>query len=312
MSDVSVEQHIITTRDKKSLTASLYRPIASNGTAVLIAPAMGVKQSYYRHYASFLAEKGFIVLSFDYRGVGLSLNGNLWAYEANLLQWGAEDLQAMMAWLLRHYPNHKLAVVGHSIGTKIVGLSRSNQHVKSLLGISSGNIYWRLWPLYKQPLLFIFWYILVPLSIYAMGYFPANIFGLGEELPRGVGHDWARMAKNRYSVLSMYGGSENDHFADFTGYFNLYTFSDDNFLPKRAGDELLNYYPNAQNKQHRRINPASIGQKAIGHLGFFRPNMRDSLWEESANWLCEPQSQSHLEAVEIMSPLRNNEVTQTG
>lgn len=312
MSDVSVEQHTITTRDKTSLTAILYCPIASNGIAVLIAPAMGVKQSYYRHYANFLAEQGFIALTFDYRGVGQSLTGKLWGYQANLLQWGAEDLQAMLAWLLRQYPNHNISVVGHSLGTKILGLARSNHRVKTLLGISSANVYWRLWPWHRQAFLFIFWYLLVPISTYALGYFPGNIFGLGEKLPREVGNDWARMAKNRYSLISIYGGTEHDHYAEFRGNFVLYTFSDDSLIPKRAGDELLTYYPNVQNKQHRRINPLSIGEEAIGHLGFFRAKMRDSLWQETADYLAEPQSQSLLPEP-ILSPILNtNEATQLG
>jgi predicted alpha/beta hydrolase len=162
-----------------------------------------------------------------------------------------------------------------------------------------------------QPILFLFWYIIVPLSSYIMGYFPANIFGLGEKLPCEVGNDWARMARSRYSVLSMYRGTENDHFEQFKGSFTLYTYSDDHLIPKRAGDELLTYYLNAQNKQHRRINPADLGEKAIGHLGFFRAKMRDTLWQETADWLLEPQSQSHLQA-ESMPHLRTNEATQTG
>jgi predicted alpha/beta hydrolase len=292
LSSIRVEQHSITTRDKTALMATLYRPVEANQCAVLIAPAMGVKQSYYRHYATFLAEQGFVTLTFDYRGVGQSLKGKLWGYDASLLQWGVQDMQAMLAWLLRQYPNYELRVVGHSIGTKLLGLSRSSHRVTGLLGISSANIYWQLFPLYIQPLLLLLWYILLPISTYAMGYFPANFFGLGEKLPKDLGFDWARMARSRYSVLTMYGGTEDDHYADFTGNLILHTFSDDHMLTERAADELLDYYPNAQNKQHHRINPVDVGQKAIGHLSFFRPTMRDSLWQETAAWLLDPQIQT--------------------
>lgn len=307
MSDVPtirVEQHTITTRDKTSLAATLYRPKKNNGAMILIASAMGVKQNYYRHYATFLAEQGFITLTFDYRGVGDSLKGNLWGYQANLLQWGAEDMQAMLSWLLRQYPNHDLYVVGNSIGTKILGLTRSGHHVKGLLGISSANVYWRLWPLHMQPMLFLFWYILVPFSSYVMGYFPADIFGLGEKLPCEVGLDWSRMARSRYSVRTMYGETKDNHYAAFEGHFTLYTFSDDHLIPKHAADELLDYYPNAKNKHHRRITPAHVGQKAIGHLGFFRPNMREALWQESVDCLLKPQCQNLVQETEPISVLQ--------
>jgi len=311
MSDVSaihVEEHRITTRDNRSLIATLYRPPQNNGAVILIAPAMGVKQTYYRHYASFLAEQGFVTLTFDYRGIGQSLKDNLWSDKAGLLDWGAEDMQAMLSWLLRQYPNHDLFVIGHSIGAKILGLTRSGHRVKGLLGISSANVYWRLWPLYMQPYLFIFWYILLPLSTYAMGYFPSNIFGLGEKLPSGVGKDWSRMARSRYSVLTMYGETKDNHYAAFEGNFTLITFSDDSLIPNSAAaDELLDYYPNAKNKHHLRINPATVGQDKIGHLGFFRSKMRDALWQESVDYLLKPQSQNLVEDKETLPSLKPSE-----
>ncbi len=43
----------------------------SNGS-VIINPATGVAARYYHYYARFLAEHGFDVLTYDYRGIGLS------------------------------------------------------------------------------------------------------------------------------------------------------------------------------------------------------------------------------------------------
>ena len=33
------------------------------------------------------------------------------------------------------------------------------------------------------------------------------------------------------------------------------------------------------------IRPESVGAKKIGHFGFFRPEHRDTLWCEAADWL---------------------------
>ena len=60
----------------------------ATGTAlaqVVVAPAMGVLQSYYQQFASWLAEQGYGVTTFDYRGHGLSLQGPLRAARADLL-----------------------------------------------------------------------------------------------------------------------------------------------------------------------------------------------------------------------------------
>ena len=45
--------------------------------AALIMPATGVPQSYYAKYAAYLADRGFRVLTFDYRGIGRSGNGDV-------------------------------------------------------------------------------------------------------------------------------------------------------------------------------------------------------------------------------------------
>ena len=47
-------------------------PQARPAGAVVIAPATGVKATYYRRYAEFLAGHGFHAVTFDYRGVGES------------------------------------------------------------------------------------------------------------------------------------------------------------------------------------------------------------------------------------------------
>ncbi len=55
------------------LAGHLWR--ASNGDpigAVIVNPATGVLARYYHRYARFLAGHGFDVLTYDYRGIGLS------------------------------------------------------------------------------------------------------------------------------------------------------------------------------------------------------------------------------------------------
>ena len=33
------------------------------------------------------------------------------------------------------------------------------------------------------------------------------------------------------------------------------------------------------------IEPRQVGAAKIGHFGFFRPELRDTLWRDSADWL---------------------------
>ena len=47
---------------------------------------------------------------------------------------------------------------------------------------------------------------------------------------------------------------------------------------------LAQLYPNSR-WETRRLAPRELGEKHIGHFGFFRERFRASLWRESADWL---------------------------
>ena len=63
---------------------------------MLIVPAMGCAQDYYRAFATWLAAQGFLVATFDYRGIGLSRNRTLRGFKANIFDWARLDCAAMI------------------------------------------------------------------------------------------------------------------------------------------------------------------------------------------------------------------------
>ena len=63
--------------DEYRLNGMLFKPEEPNGRAVLVNSATGVRQEYYAKYATYLLERGFTVLTYDYRGIGRSLHGPL-------------------------------------------------------------------------------------------------------------------------------------------------------------------------------------------------------------------------------------------
>ncbi|MFC3159104.1 hypothetical protein ACFOEQ_11760 [Chryseobacterium arachidis] len=67
-----MEKLILTTRDHVSITAHLFLPEKSNQKLLLINSATGVKQQVYFSFARFFSENGFTVITYDYRGIGLS------------------------------------------------------------------------------------------------------------------------------------------------------------------------------------------------------------------------------------------------
>jgi len=287
---IRIENHSIITRDKTMLAATLYRPKDHNHHTVLISGAMGMPQRFYRHYATFLAEKGCVVLTFDFRGIALSKHqDSLWGYEATLTDWASQDLQAMLKWLQRQYPDATLTVVGHSLGGHLLGAAANITQVSAILGVSVQNTYWRNWSAVYQGAMFVFWFMILPILSYGMGYFPSRWFGLGEALPKKVALNWAQGASKKSGNKGLFHNTAHDHYAEFIGATRFYSFEDDGMMaPVKAVDAILDYYPNARQQERQHVIPKHHDVEAIGHSGFFRPKMRDTLWQESLDWLLNP------------------------
>lgn len=52
------------------LASYWYRPAGEPRGYLLIVPAMGVEQRFYAPFAAWLAERGYLAITFDYLGMG--------------------------------------------------------------------------------------------------------------------------------------------------------------------------------------------------------------------------------------------------
>jgi predicted alpha/beta hydrolase len=86
-------------RDGYRLGGTLFRPARDGERAALILPATGVPQAYYAKFAAFLAGRGFTVLTFDYRGIGRSLHGDVREVDARMRDWALLDAAAAFEFL---------------------------------------------------------------------------------------------------------------------------------------------------------------------------------------------------------------------
>src|SRR6266550_1590171 len=116
-------------RDGHRLGATLFRPASSNGRALQINAAAGVKQEYYAKFAGYLAERGFTVLTFDYRGIGRSLAGKVSQVVARMRDWALLDAAAAFRFL----PQSPVLIVGHSFGGQALGLLPEPERIAAAL-----------------------------------------------------------------------------------------------------------------------------------------------------------------------------------
>ncbi|HZE59128.1 MAG TPA: alpha/beta fold hydrolase [Burkholderiales bacterium] len=264
----------LTAADGYTLGAATF---GTTGRPVLVMPATGVPQSYYAKFALYLAERGFSVLTFDYRGIGRSKNGDLRTMTARMRDWALLDA----ATAFRHLSDDVL-VVGHSFGGQTIGLLSQPERIRGALLVGSQSGYWRNWPPLGQLWMWPTTHLGLDAVTRLFGYFPGSRLGFGEDLPPGVANEWASWCRNpRYLVGAL---GVDEAYARVRSPFRAYAISDDAFAPLPAVDALGRLYPNAR-WETRAVAPRQLGVDSIGHFGFFRERFRDSLWREAADWL---------------------------
>ena len=270
--------------DGYPLSARHWPAAGAASAVVVINPATAVRADYYHRYARFLSGQGFAVLTYDYRGIGESRQGNLRRWrQFGKFDWGRLDCEAALAWASRQYPDWPLHVVAHSIGGVLVGLAPSAARVQRIYSVGSQYAYWPDYGAGKAGM-WLRWHLLMPLLTAIFGYFPARRLGWHEDLPARAACEWAfRPAR----IEDSYPGQRDAVLASFAAVqadILAVGLSDDAFGTPAALRRLLAYYRNSC-RQHVVIAPADLGLPAIGHFAWFHERFRDTLWQESLVWL---------------------------
>ncbi len=268
----------IPARDGFQLAATVFQPDTPVQRTVVIAPATGVKRLLYHDFASYLAEQGLNVITWDWRGTGESRPASLRGFQANMRQWGTLDLASVIDWAEQKFPG-ELAAVGHSFGGQSLGMPDNRHLLKRIVSVTAGSGYFGLWPKSQRWKYRLLWYVLAPVLTKLFGYFPGKLLRIGEDLPAGVMRQWARWCRRP------------DYLRDVNGHATIqapllvYGFRDDPFAPPRAVDWLQKQYASAYPKQLRYLAPEQLGVSRIGHWRFFRKDYVPSIWAETAAWL---------------------------
>ena len=268
-------------RDGYRLGGMLYRPAGLCRGAVAIHAATGVPQGYYGAFAAFLASRGLLVLTFDYRGIGRSHPERLRGFRATMRDWAALDGAGALDELERQAAGAPLLAVGHSFGSNGFGVVDGVERYAAALFVGGQSGYWRHWRGHGATGMWFLTHVLLPVVSPLVGYFPSRLFGQGENLPAGVAVEWARWCRHPQYAK---GALDAPGYDRFGSPIRSYWMADDGYAPRPAAEALLHLYPRAPSEL-RAVHPGDIGAERIGHFGFFRDRFRDSLWDEGARWL---------------------------
>ncbi|WP_407527929.1 alpha/beta hydrolase family protein [Methylobacterium oryzisoli] len=274
-------------QDGYVLHGHLWRPDRGCGPlrgTVIVNPATGVLARYYHAYAAFLAGQGFLVLTYDYRGVGASRPTTLKGCGIRWRHWGERDLDAVIRWVHGRRAG-PIMTVGHSIGGFLLGFAESAGHVDRVLTVGAQFAYRRDYAARHRLRMTAKWHLVMPLLTSIVGYFPGRRLGWLEDLPAGVAYEWslrrARMEasyppRDRATILARFAAVRAPILAVGT--------TDDEFGTPSAIRRALAYYT-ASPRIQVQLTPAAVGATGVGHFGLFHARRSGTFWIDTVRWL---------------------------
>ncbi len=265
-------------QDGARLRGSLHHAREPVGIVVL-SGATAVPHGFYRRFAEALAGAGLSTLTYDYRGVGASRpRSGLSGYPATMSDWALRDLPAAVDWASARLGG-RVFLLGHSFGGQVAGLLPDPDRVASMVTVSSQSGYWRAQRGWQPLAVGLHMHLTVPLAARTLGYVPWSRVASGEDLPAGVGRQWAAWCRDPAYLL----GDPSlpvGRYAGFGAPVLAYSIEDDEWGSASSVRRMMRAYPNVT---YRHLVPAERGLGSVGHMGFFRPAAR-SLWGEVTDW----------------------------
>jgi len=273
------------TADGQTLAARCFTPSGSVvKRVVVIATALGVPQVFYWDHARWLTQHGCAVITFDWRGMGLSAPKALRGYHADLMDWAERDAPAVLDEAARRFPGVPISWFGHSMGGILFGAIPPHPAVDRVVTIAAGHGHrdWLARPLrYYVGLL---WHVAMPWSIRRHGYFAGRRLRAVGDLPAGVALQWRRWALHPDFVIGQ-GAKVREAYARVCTPMTVVMLTDDTLATNDGVRHLHAHYTHAP-QTHVRLRPRDHGVRRVGHFDFFRASCGKPMWPQALGWLC--------------------------
>lgn len=244
----------------------------------------GIPASRYRRFANFLSEFGVPVLTYDYRGIGLSRPAGLRGFAAGIEDWIEYDSAAAIAWLRELFPGDEIVGISHSIGALALGgaPNAGEQDRLVLIGPHTGYL-GDYRARYRLPMA-LMWHGIMPMLTWGLGYFPGRCLRLGDDLPARFAMQWAgrispRMRMPRAEIHRQRMHKLLANCAELERSALVVTITDDAFATPVGARRLLSYLPRLRGR-HIVFSPADANTDRLGHFGFFSERRGRNLWSK--------------------------------
>jgi predicted alpha/beta hydrolase len=282
--ETAKQKIVIEAADGRKLSARWWQGTQAAERSVVFIPALAAPQEYLHFFAGYLAQRGWGVLTFDYRSVGSS-RGAESDSSVTLDDWANLDLPAAVSEAQRRANPNFLAAIAHSIGGQLLGQSPIRHDVNGALFIAAQR---GIPKFYKGAarLRIEYAYGLFPVLIRLFGRLPVSPLTFPEACSGQAVNQWIRWGRGGVFIDSG-GANVEPRFEDYRGPLTAVTVADDeHYAPAEAVEALTRMYRNAEIRREI-IRPQDYGVEKIGHFGFFHRRAPRELWDQGETWLRE-------------------------
>jgi len=246
---------------------------------IIIAPATGITQRFYKDLALFLCSEGYKVITFDFRDLGESKIGRMKDSKASFSIWALKDFKAVFDSYLKE---QRTAVIGHSFGALAFTIQENANEALGLYAFGSGTGHVSHMSFLEGVKALFLWHILLPIALYINGFLPGKISGLGSHIPKHVCLEWRKWCSMKRFWL------DDPHFkyktrtASLCVPIKVTASSDDPWTPVESAKS---YYGNFNKNQTTFNNVQVSDNKQVKHIGYFLKENQDLFWTDILSWL---------------------------
>ncbi len=275
----------IQTIDDYSLSAKVYITEASmpKNKVLIVNSATAVSKKLYHHYALFMSNQGYNVITYDYRGIANSRPKRLRGFETSFLEWGQQDFSAILDYAKTRFTDHTIIVLGHSIGGTIIGMTEKNKDISGIITIGAQTAYYKDWAKKHKTKIYILWHMLLPMITYIVGYFPGKRLRMLEDVPKGVIKQWHNRRHHENMKIQLERKGVQFFYHKCMAKLLTLGIEDDPIGTEVAIRRIHDLFENSDKKLEM-IKLADVPTQKIGHFGFFSRKFKDSLWVKTLQW----------------------------
>ncbi len=275
----------IPTSDQYLLSGKMYEAdnTSLKNKVLIINSATAVDKKLYHHYATYMMDNGYHVITYDYRGIASSRPKKLRGFKASFTDWGQKDFSGVIDFAKQEFPDHKIVTLGHSIGGTIIGMTQKNTEIHGIINIGAQTAYYKDWSKKQKTKIYFLWHIVFPMITKIFGYFPGKALGMLEDIPKGVVDQWHNRRKHTNLKKQL---EDNGVELFYNSYaFKLLTLGvEDDPIGTEAAIKRIHDLFEVSDKKLEIIKLSQVPIDQIGHFGFFRRRFKDTLWAKTLAW----------------------------